>query len=409
MLKLFLTSFFFSLAVVEKENVVSQMKEMIEDLKYDNKLLKDQMLSEMKNEKVFSSFEHQIKELRKENSRLNHMLYDVAKVLEKQKDAHDKYEKKESDYLAPFKKEINKLKEQINSLKIDNEDLQKQLVRIRYASYSQGSKDANDDKNKKNMKEEMKADETNSADEIPIDISSLKKWNELISLLSKELGLSLENDPQSKGKPYSESRKNSWYWKVFLHDFKGTFEDFKANITSKFSDYRKVHENAISDIYKFVKNFFTVEEQNNQPFIPHGEEGARWNNFGDFFSDLKDKWSKIKNRIDASDLKRFFKDFKMPERNEETHQYESLKSKSSPYEHNERKPTNLHFESERKPSSADFGSDRKHDKAQKDSEWMFERAALRAELRDDEKDEEVNWFLKKNKHLSKDDAEKKKY
>lgn len=386
------------------------MKEMIDDLKYDNKLLKDQMLSEIKNEKVFSSFEHQIKELRKENSRLNHMLYGVAKVLEEQKDAHDKHDKKESDYLAPFKKEINKLKEQINNLKIDNEDLQKQLVRIRYASYSQGAKDTSDDKNKK-KNEEMKTDETNSADEIPIDISSLKKWNELISLLSKELGLSLENDPQSKGKSYS-SRKNSWYWKVFLHDFKGTFDDFKANITSKFTIYKKVHENAISDIYKFVKNFFTVEEQNKQQFVPPGEESSRWNNFGDFFNDLKDKWSKIKNRIDTSDLKSFFKDFKMSV-NEETPQYESQKPKSSPYEHNERKPTNAHFESERKPSRADFGSDRKHDKAQKDledAEWMFERAALHAELRDNEKDDdEVNWFLKKNKHLSKDDAEKKKY
>ena len=387
------------------------MKKMIDDLKYDNKLLKDQMLSEMKNEKVFSSFEHQIKELRKENSRLNHMLYDVAKVLEKQKDAHDKHERKEDDYLAPFKKEINKLKEQINNLKIDNEDLQKQLVRIRYASYSQGAKDANDDKNKK-KKEEMKADEVNSADEIPIDINSLKKWNELISLLSKELGLTLENEPHSKENSYSEIRKNiSWYWKVFFRDFKGTFDEFKANITSKFSDYKKVQENTISDIYKFVKNFFTVKEQNNQQFIPPGEKSSQWNNFGDFFNDLKDKWSKIKNRIDTSDLKSFFKDFKMSGE-DVTPQYESQKSKSSPYEHNERKPTNVHYESERKSPNSHFGSDKKHDKAQKeteDSKWMFERAALRAELRETEKDDEVNWFLKKNKHLSEDDSEENKY
>lgn len=400
---------------VEKENVMFQMIKMIDDLKYDNKLLKDQMLSEMKNEKVLSSFEHQIKELRKENSRLNHMLYDVAKVLEKQQDSH---EKKEAEYLAPFKKEINKLKEHINILKFDNEELQKQLVRMRYASYSQGGKDTSDDKSKE-QKEKIKNEEANSADEIPLDINSLKKWNELISLLSKELSLSLENE--GKEKHFSETKRNIiWYWKIFLQDFKGTFEDFKANITSRISDYKKRHENTVSDLYKFVKKFFTVEK--NQQFVPHGasstHDDSQWENIGDFFNDLKDKWTNIKNRIDTSDLRNFFKDFKMFG-NAETSQHGSKETKTSAYEY-DRKPTNVHSEPDSTPSNVHFDSqkkpdihfesERKFDKVQsnsEDSKWMFDRAASREELRSVEKeDDSVNWFLKK-KHLSKDEVEKK--
>lgn len=411
---------------------------MIEELKYDNKLLKDQMLSEIKNEKQFSSFEHQIKELRRENSRLNHMMYDVAKVLENQKETRDRYHKKEADYSEHFKKEINKLKEHINILKFDNEELQKQLVRVRYASYSQDvngeEKGKHHDERGKEQKEETKYDDTGSAEEIPLDINSLKKWNELISLLSKELSLSLGKD-DIKIKSHSEKRNIIWHWKAILQDFKGTFDEFRLNITSKFSDYKKKQENAVSDIYKSLKKFFSPEEQN----VPSGEESSQWKttppgddssqhktgddssqwkNIGDFFRDLKDKWANIKNRIDTSDLKKFFKDFKMSREsapqytNQEAHEYNERKPANDHFETTGR-PSNNHYGSERKPANTRFESERKHGKVQaesEDSEWLFDRAASRAELRESEKEEgPVNWFLKKKKQFAKDNPKETKY
>lgn len=387
------------------------MKHMIDELKQDNKMLKDQMLSEMKNEKVFSSVEHQIKELKKENSKLNHMLYDVVKVLEEQKDSQEKFKKKEPDYASPFKKEINKLKEHINILKIDNEDLQKQLVRMRYASYSQGGTDKTEEK-AKTHKDEIKPDEA-FTEEISLDINSLKKWNELVTLLSKELGLSSENEPIKEEKPHSDFKDNvSWYWKVFLKEFKGTFKDFKENVTSIFSNYKQANEKAVSEIYKFVKEFFTVEE-NNRQFAPPDADSSQWKNIGDFVNDLKGKWTNIKDRIYASDVKDFLKNFRKsgeadwPPEKTKSGGHESHDKKPADFE---RKPTTVHFEPEQKATTE---PDSEYDIVQTNSEdakWMFKRAELRAELRDtEEEDPSENWFLKKKRRDSQDDSGKFRY
>lgn len=400
----------FLLANDEKGNVVSQMKEMIEELKNDNKLLRDQMMSEMKNDKMLTSFEHQIRELKKENSKLNHMLFDVVKVLEEQKDSQEKLlGKKESEFLAPFKKEINKLKEHINILKFDNEELQKQLVRMRYASYSQGGKHTDESKMHEKDKKENKADKTkNDESEIPVDLKYLKKWNELIDMLANQLGVS---DLKNFQNPHDGTKKKDWGWNSLKSNLKGTFDNLNnINISDLLSKYFKYNEKAMSDIYKSVSNYFNGAQQNVQQFYDsfnnedatlHTEQNK---NIWDTLKDLSGKWAEMKNKFYSSYLRKSFPiktGFRKPSTSEDTREYFDAKTADK---------------KDQTEETVDF-SKGKHlvtqrvsiDPEQKD--WQFERAAHRAELRESEEESSVNWFLKKGKEEEKntheDDSSKK--
>lgn len=348
------------------------MKDMMNELKNDNKILKDQMLSELKNKKAISSFEHQIRELRKENSKLSHMLYDVAKVLDKQKYSH---EKRESEYLAPFKKEINQLKEHINILKFDNEELQKELVRMRYGSYAQGS-----DSNTAHSTDQPGKKGSEDTEEIPQDFESLKKWNELINLLTQELGSMAGSEGLKIDTSHSDKKP---FWKAIFTDFKGTFNDLrKINLTALFSDYKKANQRAMLDVYKFVKDFFTITEQAKQ--YTSRDDSLQWKNIGDFVSDLKEKWTNIKDRLYTSDLKQFF---------------ENVAGKTSSTGSASQKTGGVGS-----PSDVPFKQQEKQPDPADETKWVFNRAANREELRKvapPEGEEEVNWYLKKGQHQEK--------
>jgi hypothetical protein len=377
-------------AVVQNDDVASQMKDMMNELKNDNKMLKEQMLSELKNKKAISSFEHQIRELRKENSKLSHMLYDVAKVLDKQKYSH---EKKESEYLAPFKKEIDKLKEHINVLKFDNEELQKELVRTRYGGFAQ--QDSSTVEDQLGKKGSTRVEEDVSAEEIPEDFESLKKWNELITLLTKELGSLAGTEGFKNEKIHSNvksEKSKPVFWKAIFTDFKGTINDLrKINFTTVFSNYKKANQKAMSDVYKFVKDFFSVADQTQQ----YTSDDSQWKNIGDFVSDLKEKWTNIKDRLYTSDLKQFF----------EKH-FKNVADESPRAESSSQKTEDV---DNRKPS-AHSKSEKKRDQTETADEWMFKRAAHREELRNvPETEEDVNWYLKKNRHLSEDEKKERHF
>ncbi|KFM74934.1 hypothetical protein X975_17203, partial [Stegodyphus mimosarum] len=326
-----------------RDVVVIQLKDLVKELKFEKKDLKNQMISEIQNDKIFPALEAQIKELKEENLKLGDMLQDVILELQKQTTSYEKeFEKKGMASQELFKNEINKLKEQINILQFDNEELQKQLVRMRYGRYPYQSQDDStnqdgdkietaggktkpqNEENGDNSSEILTEEIRKLRSDLHSEILKLKNWNELVEVLKKEFLKSTEDDEsnfesdetnygdekQTKNKKhYDQKRKNyDWSWKDLKKKFKGSIKNFpNINISEMFTKYMKYNKKMVEDVFKsFGHHFRKAQEETQKILKSHTSEDARkdmeydiWSTFGDLgkkLSEMKNGFFKMDNK-----------------------------------------------------------------------------------------------------------------
>ncbi|XP_054707188.1 uncharacterized protein LOC129216990 [Uloborus diversus] len=396
-------------------DVADELQKLITELQLENKNLKNQVMLEMQNDKIFLALEEQMKELKNENVKLQEFILS----LQKQSSTENKNKKETHNF---YKKEINYLKEQINLLQFDNEELQKQLVRMRYGSYLSKTETGKEDmENEENSSEILSNEVKELRKDLQNEISKLKKLNELIEFLTKELQKSESKEKFSFGtktdeKMHTDRKGSHWGWK----NVKKNIEDYvqniqQINISDLFSKYVSNSKIPLEDAFKNIGYFFKATQKEINSQKEYLKE--RWDNdFKATLEELGEKWSELKTQY-----------FKMNDNTENAEENENSKPEFSnvftdSYRNPEEiKPKTHHYqandEMSRKRHFAEKYLQEKHRQDGKINEddlqsksWVFERAAERAKLREsDEEDESVNWFLRRKSTDEKEDEQKSRW
>lgn len=369
------------------EFTMKEMKEQVDELKKENANLRNHVISsKIEDDKLFLILEEQIKALKIENYKLGNSLQLLITQMEEQTAVFKK--ENEMRKIDPYKSEIDKLKEQVNLLEIDNEELQKQLVRMRYGAYTHNSE--NNKKNEHGIgtqehdpesqyveaekeEESDKNEDTNEnvhnflAEEIEklktklySEVDELKDWKEAITNLIKRLNekekknpkgqdsLENKNTAEEKFRKHSKEDKNErpnkeqkwsdWSWKDLKRNFKDTFDNI--NVSDMFSKYTSVDEKKVKGYFDSVNHYFKKAQEKTKKILNFNEnrKDEVWN----FLGDLRKKWADMRNEF----FKNHHKNGPMPvppnsNKNEQKReQASSFSDKPDQFENGKRKNSN---------------------------------------------------------------------
>ncbi|GBN17456.1 hypothetical protein AVEN_7112-1 [Araneus ventricosus] len=443
---------------------VQQMKERMSALQTENDELKNLVQSKLENDKLLMALEEQIKSLKNENFKLSESMKALVAQLEEQTAILRK--DKETIVQDPYRSEIEKLKEQINILQIDNEELQKQLVRTRYGIYSPHSKEPNanpsveekeepkdkaDNQDNRDNSSEILLEEINELrKKLYTEVEKLKSWKDSVQHLVKKLGngyagSSAENEKQNfeskesfdhsrsssewikKPKPGKKDRKFSdWSWRDVKKNLRETFEGLQdidvPNMISSYVDKKK-----IEGVFDSVSHYFKKAQEKTKKVLTFNNDVNQemWN----FFGQLRNQWNDISNKYHkkyyptkqtppkTEDHESQFSKRKLDVKDFETeNKFDGYQKQKKP----KMKPSNEKYDHTMYPDVESFTTVptmetpdlEKNEMAPEDKEtnednsWVFKRAAHRSQLREEEQEAFTNWFLKRGRdfHYNEDES-----
>ncbi|KAG8190726.1 hypothetical protein JTE90_024860 [Oedothorax gibbosus] len=310
---------------------MKEITDQVEKLKKENDHLKNQVISsKMEDEKLFLILEEQIKAMRSENHKLSKSMQFLIRQMEEQT-AILREENEKEDRDDPYKEEIDKLKEQVNILQIDNDELQKQLVRMRYASYAQNSESTSDGEAGKDKVKQGKNDDTNEkkpdmlVEEIEklkrklySEVKDLKDWKGAINKLIRRFNLKenqgqegkdgFENKQTTDEKPRKNDKegykKPNWVfsnpWEDFKRNVKDTFDNI--NVSDMFSKYASVNKKKVKGYFDSVNHYFKKAQEKTKKMLNFNDNGKH--NVWNFLGDLRKKWGDMKDEFFKNNFKK---------------------------------------------------------------------------------------------------------
>lgn len=332
---------------------IKEMKEQVDELKKENSFLRSHVISsKLEDDKLLLTLEEQINALKIENRKLGNSLQSLIAQMEEQTAVFRK--ENEMRHKDPYKSEIDKLKEQVNLLEIDNEELQKQLVRMRYGAYTHNSE------NTKDGKDDVEPDKNENPNVFTEDIEKLKaklysevddlkEWKDAVTNLIRRLNENEKNDQENKDNfeniKYNKGEKNErsnkeqkwsdWSWKDLKRNFKDTFDSI--NVSDMFP---KVDEKKVKGYFDSVNHYFKKAQEKTKKILNFNENGKDevWN----FLGDLRKKWANMRNEFFKSHHKNGPVPPNSDRKGKEREHASSFTDKPRQFESEERKRSN-HF------------------------------------------------------------------
>ncbi|CAL1261154.1 unnamed protein product [Larinioides sclopetarius] len=464
---------------------IRQMKERMNALQSENDELKNLVQSKLENDKLLIALEEQIKSLKGENFKLSESMKALVSQLEEQTAILRK--DKETKVQDPYRSEIEKLKEQINILQIDNEELQKQLVRTRYGIYSPHSKETNgipsvdgkeeskdkpDDKENRDNSSEILVEEINELrKKLYTEVEKLKSWKDSVQHLVKKLGngyagssaesekqnfdtkesfdhsrSSSEWNKQSKSGKKDKKKDSDWSWREVKKNIRETFEGLQdIDVPNMISNY--VDKKKIEGVFESVGHYFKKAQEKTKKVLVFNNDVNQemWN----FFGQLRNQWNDISNKYyqkyypgkqtppktedHESQFSKHKEDFETENKFDGYQKQKKPKMKSSneKYDHtmypdvDQYKKPKMHSSNEKydhtvypdlesfstsptveTPNSGKSEMAPEDKETTEDNSWVFKRAALRSQLREEEQEAFTNWFLKRGRdfHYNEDES-----
>ncbi|XP_042907705.1 glutamic acid-rich protein isoform X1 [Parasteatoda tepidariorum] len=327
------------------EAKMEQMEGHVNKLITENEHLKSKVLAKIEGGKLFGELDEGVRDLKSENYKLHKAMQTVIHQLEEQTNAIKRGIGGKGDSLKdPYRKEITKLKEQINLLRIDNEELQKQLVRIRYGKHPTHAENQENKEQRSSSTSDLEQDKDQQQEiqelrrKLDEEVAKLKNWKDSIEDFVKEIekphkgeGFPKKNhrdeyhheekhkekfddeklkeryDEEKRKEKYDEEKRKhkkknkrfyNWSWKEIKNNFKGTIENF-PDVSDMISKYVLFDKKKVEGILDYICHYYKKAQDKTQKILESYSVDEKTQNVKNdiwtLMGEMKNKWIHMKD------------------------------------------------------------------------------------------------------------------